>query len=386
MADDYEFPVAGKTYVSPSLRDFRDKDVKVRIVTKLIESPDEYIYAKEKKEVVLRHKDNAASKISAKLVEHPRGVFLVSIHKYTVNTGVPHGLGFSFIGNEIKKLYEFLEDVMSLEIKHPGKFEVTDDEFSKSRVSSAQIRDIYANNKDLFTEVLKSEITTEDVVALGYRKKQLEVFKRLLSDSDYFAELKAKKSLRKDEGLWQLFFEKNQWIFGYGLSYIYANGFDENKLEKVVRGFNVVERGKRVDALMKTKGIISSLCFVEIKTHNTALLRSSSYRPDCWPASDELSGGVSQIQVTVESAVDTLKRKITPVDKDGNPASEEIYNYRPRAFLVIGSNEEFVTENGVNESKLKSFELIRRNTLSPEIITFDELYERARFVVENETS
>ena len=53
----------------------------------------------------------------------------------------------------------------------------------------------------------------------------------------------------------------------------------------------------------------------------------------------------------------------------------------PKSFLVVGSLKEFVGEHGVNAERYRSFELFRRNTLSPEIITFDELYERARFIV-----
>jgi hypothetical protein len=53
----------------------------------------------------------------------------------------------------------------------------------------------------------------------------------------------------------------------------------------------------------------------------------------------------------------------------------------PKAFLVAGNLGEFVADKGVNEEKHRSFELLRRNTLTPEIITFDELYERARFIV-----
>ena len=35
----------------------------------------------------------------------------------------------------------------------------------------------------------------------------------------------------------------------------------------------------------------------------------------------------------------------------------------------------------MNQEQFRSFELFRRNTFSPEIITFDELYERAKFIV-----
>jgi len=143
----------------------------------------------------------------------------------------------------------------------------------------------------------------------------------------------------------------------------------------------VANRGKRVDALMKTRGVISNLCFVEIKTHLTNLLEEKHYRPDCFAPSKELVGAIAQIQGTVESATRNLTDKITMKDELGTPTGEEIYNYQPRAFLVIGDLSEFNTEHGVNQAKLKSFELFRRNVRMPEIITFDELYERAKFIV-----
>src|ERR1019366_6764613 len=56
--------------------------------------------------------------------------------------------------------------------------------------------------------------------------------------------------------------------------------------------------------------------------------------------------------------------------------------YHPRSFLVIGSLAQFQTEHGINEDKYSSFELFRRNIASPEIVTFDELYSRATYIVE----
>jgi hypothetical protein len=69
-----------------------------------------------------------------------------------------------------------------------------------------------------------------------------------------------------------MFFERNPWIFGYGLNYVYLDTLNDKKLEQVVQGHYVGGHGKRADALMKSKGVISSLCFVEIKTHKTPLL------------------------------------------------------------------------------------------------------------------
>jgi hypothetical protein len=51
---------------------------------------------------------------------------------------------------------------------------------------------------------------------------------------------------------------------------------------------------------------------------------------------------------------------------------------------VIGSLDQFKTQTGINTDQYRSFELLRRHTTRPEIITFDELYERAKFIVANE--
>jgi hypothetical protein len=134
---------------------------------------------------------------------------------------------------------------------------------------------------------------------------------------------------------------------------------------------------------MKTRGIISSLCFVEIKRHDTPLLASTQYRPDVWPPSTELSGGVSQLQATVHAAIYSLGHKLLPRGQTGDPTGEVLFNIEPRSCLVVGSLDQFQTDHGPNIPKFRSFELYRRHTGRPEIITFDELLERARFIVEH---
>ena len=77
--DDYQNPKEGKTYISPRLDAFGDSDRKVRIASKVIESPDSYAFAKIQDEVVLRHKEGAKSYITAKFLEDNRGIFVLSI-------------------------------------------------------------------------------------------------------------------------------------------------------------------------------------------------------------------------------------------------------------------------------------------------------------------
>jgi len=378
--DNYKNPKAGKTYISPSLTAFGSSERKVRIASKVIESPDSYAFAKIKDELVLRHKENAKTKITTKFLEDNRGIFVLNIQGYTVATEKPHNASFSFVGNEIGKLLEFIRNIRSINLKNNAPIKITDEALNRIILSDAQARILLQENQEIFAEILKSEVTKEDLVAVGYRKKQLEVYNNLLNDESYFSQLKSKKKCT-NEGLWQKFFEKNPWVFGYGLGYLFLSNLDDKILEQVVQGYSVDRHGKRVDALMKTRGIISSLCFVEIKTHKTALLDTKPYRSGCWAPSKDLVGAISQAQGTVASAVENLSHKINLEDKHGNPTGEEVFNYQPKSYLVIGSLEEFTTENGVNKDKFRSFELFRKSVTNPEIITFDELYERAKYIV-----
>ncbi len=383
--DNYQDPTPGKTYISPRLDDFGNPERKVRIATKLIEHPNTYAFATIKEELVLRHKADAKSCITAKFFEDDRRVFVLSIQGYTVATGKPHSASFAFIGDEIGKLVEFLNHIQAMPLLSSGPLKITDEDLRRVVLSNVQARALFQDNQELFAEVVRSEITKEDLVAVGYRKRQLQAFQRRLEEPDYFEEVKARKQC-SSEAVWQKYFEKNPWIFGYGLSYIPLSGLDEKKLEQVVHGHTVSEHGKRVDALLRTRGVISSLCFVEIKTHKTALLQSQPYRQGCWAPSQELSGGVSQVQGTVALATETIRTKLSLTDQAGNPTGEEAFNYSPKSFLVVGSLQEFVCEHGVNQERYRSFELFRRNTIHPEIITFDELFERAKFIVaQNET-
>lgn len=385
MDDDYQNPIPGKTYISPSLQAFGDKERRVRIASKILPSEEGYEYAKERDEVILRKKSDAKTYITAKFLEDTRQTFVLTVQKFASETGQPYGTGFSFVGEEIGKFFEFLANIQSVDFKSRAKVNITDDELRKIALTTHQAKTFVTENQALFAEVLKSEVTTEDLIAVGFRKKQLSVYESLLSNQNYFDDLKRRKNC-SSEGLWQRYFEKNPWVFGYGLGYIFLSNLDDKKLEQVVQGYSVDSHGKRVDALMKTKGIISNLCFVEIKTHLTELLESNPYRSGCWAPSKELAGAIAQVQGTVSSAIDNLSNKINPSDKEGNPTGEEIFNYQPKSYLVIGSMNEFVAENGVNKDKLRSFELLRKNTINPEIITFDELYERAKFIVHHNQS
>jgi AbiJ N-terminal domain 3/Domain of unknown function (DUF4263) len=229
-------------------------------------------------------------------------------------------------------------------------------------------------------------LTEADIRLIGNRKEQLQRFERLLTDPDYFQQEESQATTRGAEAVWQAFFEANQWIFGYGLNLIACESIDDGKLERITTGTNIFGgAGKRIDAIMRSKSLISSMLFCEIKTHDTELLAKTPYRKGVFQASKELGGGVAQVQKTVLKAQQFISHAfLTRIhDEDGTPIGAELSTTRPRQVLVIGSLREFIHNGGVNSEKISSFELYRTSIQDVEIITFDELYQRACFIVED---
>lgn len=358
-----------------------------RIVSKIIESQEGHKFIKDGKQISLRITPGERQEIKAKFYEDDRGIFSLQIQKYTVKTGVPHNTYFTFVGDEIATLYNFLRNVAVLPLAQDESIKLDDAFVESLTLTRDQALQLLGDNPELADELVRHQLSAQDVAELGHRRDQLREFERLLQDERYFEENRSILGENKRaEDVWQSFFEKNTWIFGYGLSYYLNTPIDGRGLEQVVKGYDIHSGGKRVDALLKTQGVISALSFGEIKTHKTALLKpvSRPYRGGSWQVSDELTGGLAQVQRTVQISLENIQTRLRSNNADGSPTGETAYLYQPRAFLVVGSLAEFETDNGINEEKYSSFELFRRNVITPEIITFDELYERARYIVESQ--
>lgn len=341
-----------------------------RIASKVIDGTESHAFVQELGEHLIRVTDGGRQEVIAKFYEDDRGIFTLQIQRFSVRDGKPLKVHFSFHGDEVVQLIEFILNMKRVHLPDHEGLNVTDEQLRKLLVSPEQARTLISENHQLIMEAVKSEVTTSDIVAIGYRKKQLERFRDLLLDPE------------TNELVWQAFFEKNVWIFGYGLTYLFLSNLDERKLEQAVSGNDLWQRGKRADGVLKSRGAIEALCFVEIKKHSTALVRTHQYRPACWAPSEELAGAVVQCQVTVEQVVRKAIEKVEPVDERGDPTGEQIFTYQPRSFLIVGSLDEFIGAEGTRKDCYRSFELFRRNIVRPEIVTFDELYERAKFIVE----
>lgn len=370
----------GKTYVSRTLPN--KFSPAVRLVSMILDGGEVgQKFARIKDEIVLRSTHSGRREIKATVIEDDRSIRTLTIQQFSASSGPFERTHFSFVGREISMLLDFIVGLRAMDLPDSEKRHFTEEDLRALVLNQKEARSFLTKNSELLRQLAQSEDLERDLIAVGYRRGQLARFQKLLDDPSFFAAEQERLKL-KPEPLWQAFFEQNPWIFGYGLTYQFMTGLDGRKLETFVRGFDVSGPGKRVDALMKTRGQIGSLCFVEIKRHDSALLEKEPYRTGTWSPTRSLVDGVAQIQATAHSAMEQFGRMLAP-DNDGVPTGEELFNVEPRSVLVMGRLSEFRTATGLSKDKVRSFELYRRNTSRPEIITYDELLERARFIVDH---
>jgi len=378
--------VAEKSFRKNSEGEIEEFTRPFRIISKVVDCVENHEFIKDGKEISLRITGGERQEIKAKFYEDTRGISTLILQKFTTKTGVPHKTNFTFVDNEIEILFNFLRNIALIPIKDENKATLDDKFVHEIVLTKEQFIKLLHDEPELLKEVIDNQISKSDIVNLGYRKTQLIKYSDFLKNSDAFEEACLLLGENKTpEDVWQDYFQKNAWVFGYGLNYIFSAPLEGKKLEQVVKGNDVVDSGKRVDALLKTQGIISSLLFVEIKTHKTSLLKhvKAPYRAESWAISDELAGSIAQVQRTVQVSLRNIKTRTQIKTKDGELTKEELFLYEPKSYLVIGSLSEFEGEHGINEDKFSSFEMFRRNIKNPEIITFDELYSRAKYIVES---
>lgn len=252
-------------------------------------------------------------------------------------------------------------------LKNMADLDVPDESFSLQKKSQAQITEAFAKldpalARDIVKNLAKGiGFTAQDLNQILQRKDQLREFEDgLLWYGD-------------DEQHWQEFFHNNKWIFGYGLNYVILNVAGQ----PYVGGKDIEGKGgQNPDFLGITQGNVKFSVIVEIKTPDTALLRGDKeIRSGAWSLSKELTDAVAQLQANADEWNVGGARA-----RQNQPKLEGIHTVTPKGIVVIGSLGQF--ENIQN--KVCTFERFRRSLSNVEIITFDELLERARYIVEQQ--
>lgn len=283
-----------------------------------------------------------------------------------------------------QQLRTFLDFINSIDLKgiSSGRISLSDDsldvsdEDTQKKIITLLSRE---SGGDLIADLLsKGIVTNQDLVNTGYRKQQLKIFKKLLSENyleTYKSEINMSQS--QPEKVWQYFFKKNQWIFGYGLDYRFQGILQDefHASDSTASGSGTVIS----DYLLGDKRFTT---FVEIKLPQTPLFKKNPNRSNSWKLSSDLIEAYSQILEQKASGM----LKIEGTNKLYDSADNEIKqsSYDSKTVLLVGTWSQIQedSERTLN-IKEKTFELFRRDSRNIDILTYDELYERANFIATN---
>jgi len=228
---------------------------------------------------------------------------------------------------------------------------------------------------DLNYDQLK-ELTFEN------RKKNLRAFFFLLKDLKNGREhyRKMYDLNQGEENIWHHFLKHNDWIIGLNTDLKFISDIlDEQKVG------NENSKGKE-SPIVDLLGISDFTTLIELKHSSSNIFKKSKSkgRANTWDFTSDFIEGLSQclgqkgeLEKTFENKV-FLKEDNSRLEKDG------IESIDPKSVLIIGNKRrEFPVKNLDNDNilKNKTLERFRRNNRNIDIITFDELFERAYHIV-----
>lgn len=331
-------------------------------------------------EVHLHESPNGRVQVKARIVREQGHVVEIRFEKSTGRVGNDAELTrlLNLDHDASRRLIDLCVALRGVDPNGDDTIRIDEGTLAAALESPGALASAYQADPDRFKAVIESDVSAGDVIAIAARRQVIERFETLLKDTQAFDEARMGGS---KEAVWQRFFSENPWLLGVGMSGHLLTSWDAEKLERVVAGHSVADVGKRVDALLTTSGIIRSLVFAEIKLHDDDLLETSHYRPGTWAPSRALVGGVSQSLVTMDRARDDLGSWLAAEDKDGFQTGEQVFSGSPRSYLIIGRLESLMKDDQIHTDKVRSFELYRGNTHTPEIITYDEVLARAKWAV-----
>jgi hypothetical protein len=283
---------------------------------------------------------------------------------------------FTFRSDEFERLLEFLDRIKFIDLSNEARFQVEDISVSAGPkiITDASDRSLLSKIKQLddaqrehLFRSLHADLTPEEINLLLGRRQALEAFEARLGAGDW------------TEGHWQDFFERQSWVFGYGLDYRIMRPFDR---EMVVGAAGTDNRDKPTVDFLTT--FTDYTVLVEIKRPDTFIFQSrKSGRSGTWRFSVDFMDAVSQV---LEQKAEWLSaaQSIGGFDKSGRRRLEA-RTRDAKTILIIGNRSEFDQSDNLRDAAIKrdTFELFRRDTRNLDILTFDELFDRAKFITKS---
>ncbi|OGU14900.1 MAG: hypothetical protein A2X61_12020 [Ignavibacteria bacterium GWB2_35_12] len=367
--DYFELRNPDKIYVSKSFMNPLDKDRK-RIINKVFEKEEDltFDYYDIEKEYILRSSKNARHQVKIVALEKNNKIISIVLQKFINNNPQPES--FSFYRHEFKNLITILNSIKFLDFTDEERYSLEDSSIDVNKVfvdaSEKELLEAFKNleggdRKYIIEKIRNQNLTKEDLDILTGRREGIDIFfNKLYQETDW------------NEKEWQIFFEKNTWIFGYGLDYrflgilqgeAYVSNVDIGGENSVITDFIVADE--------------HFIHIVEIKRPDTPLFGVKKNRSESWKLSDEFIDSISQI--LTQKAEWNIKAEKENYLRNGSRIKQRTIN--PKTILIIGNTDQFKGTEKEIEIKSKTFELFRCNSRDIEILTYDELFKRAYFLV-----
>lgn len=238
--------------------------------------------------------------------------------------------------------------------------------------------------EDLKELIGLSNLSSSDLKSITFenRKKDVKGFFFLLKNIDNCHDrYKAKYEISHsgEEHIWHHFLKNHDWILGLNADLKFLMDFyDEQKV-----GFedSLGSKSPKVDLL----GISEYTVLIELKHSNTKIFKDSRSkgRANTWDFTSDFIEGISQC-IGQKFDLEKYFDQKTYVKDDTRLDKNQIESIDPKTVFLIGNKRlEFPTDllHDINMLKNKTFERFRRNNRNIDVLTFDELFERAYHIV-----
>lgn len=378
--DFFKLRQQAKTYISKVFTFNARDNERVRNVRIVLEGSDEILLGEIDGAMCLRLTGNTRkTQVTAVVTQDHKQIRRLSLQTFTSRAGGWFQTGqleeFTFKPDEFRRLQDFVSQIKFIDLSNESNFQIEDiskkagpktiiDASDRSIVE--RVQNMTEEQRYAFLQELQGSLTDEEINVLLGRRKGLEEYEKHICLADW------------NETQWQDFFEREQWVFGYGLDYRFAKHWGR---EITVGGSGTDNRNKPVvDFLLN---FTDYTVLVEIKRPDTPIFKvAKGGRAGTWEFSSEFMSAISQV---VEQKAEWASFAQTGEHYDKSGAELLTRTRNAKCILVIGSRDEFTQSNDARSTNLMrdSFELFRREMRSIDIMTFDELLERARFITQS---
>lgn len=238
--------------------------------------------------------------------------------------------------------------------------------------------------KDLKELIGISDLSYNQFKTLTFEnsKKNLKAFYYLLKDiRDSRKYYREKFEIPQgEEHIWHHFLQSNDWILGWNTDLRFIADFlDEQKLGTENSGGS---ESPKVDLF----GISEFTTLIELKhcTANIFKATKSKGRANTWDFTTDFIEGISQCLGQKNELEKSFENKVF-VDGDKKRLPKDgLETVDPKSLLLIGNKKREFPINELDNTNIlknKTLERFRRNNRNIDVLSFDELFERAYHIV-----